>query len=175
MCSPPKVSSPSVSIYLAPFPLYCPHTLPSGHHHSVVCVCEFLLVSSFVAFSFIPHIWVKSYDSGLFPSERQRDIKMVILHIYFCSPLEMHSLLTLMSNSRVSYSTRPSQNGFFPPLNPSGFQSCSYSWILSYTLLYNLLYCQVIVSFQQDHKLFKCRNNVSYSQISPRTRIMWSV
>ena len=50
----------------APFSLYYPTPLPSGNYHTGVCVYEFsvfLFVCLFVAFSFISHIWVKSYGS----------------------------------------------------------------------------------------------------------------
>ena len=61
---------------LTPFTLrYLPHPLPSGNHHAIVCVYEFLfvfLLCSFVALCFISHKWVKTCDSWLFLSGLHR-------------------------------------------------------------------------------------------------------
>ena len=66
LCPSPPSQTSSVTIYLTPFILFYfpPALLPSGNHHTVVCAYEILhvcLVCSFVAFSFICHICVKSY------------------------------------------------------------------------------------------------------------------
>ena len=64
VCPTPKVKSSFVTIYLVPFTLYyLPTPLPSGNHHTVFCVYEVLFSLGFVAFSFISHIWMKSYGS----------------------------------------------------------------------------------------------------------------
>ena len=81
VCSPPKVKSSSIITYLTPlsFATLQPPFLwgPS----ILVCVCEVLflfvfLVYSFVAFSFISHVWVKSYGFQLF--------------VWFGSTLKLH-------------------------------------------------------------------------------------
>ena len=60
LSSPPEVKSLSVTIYLTPFTLYFPHPLPSGSHHPVVCVCEFLFALFICCFQFyIPQYMFK--------------------------------------------------------------------------------------------------------------------
>ena len=59
----------SVTIHLTPCPsLPHPHS-PSGSHDTVVCIYGFLLVCSFIALSFITHMWVKSHGSCPFQSD----------------------------------------------------------------------------------------------------------
>ena len=63
VCPPPKVKSFSLTIYTAPFTFhYLPMSLPPGNHHSVVCVYEVFCLF-ICSFSFMCHIWMKSYDS----------------------------------------------------------------------------------------------------------------
>ena len=64
--SPSKVKPPSITLYLIPFTLYyVPRTLcPLWKPAYCCCFCVFLFVSSFIAFRFISHIWVKSYVSS---------------------------------------------------------------------------------------------------------------
>ena len=49
-----------------------PPSFPSGNHHTAICVCEFLficLVCSFVAYSFISHVWGRLCGSWHLPSD----------------------------------------------------------------------------------------------------------
>ena len=69
VCPQPKIKSSSVTIYLVPFDLdYRFTALPSGNHHTVVCVYEILfvfLVCSFATFNFKSHMKVNLFKSGL--------------------------------------------------------------------------------------------------------------
>ena len=59
LCSPPQVKSPPITIY-NPLTLYYPPPcpVPSGHHLTVVCVCE--------VFGFFPTTCLNIYDQGIF-------------------------------------------------------------------------------------------------------------
>ena len=66
---PPSPCTWPPSPFLPPVLLPC----PSGNHHTAVCVYEFLFVCFsclfICCFSFVSHMWVKSYASWLFLSD----------------------------------------------------------------------------------------------------------
>lgn len=108
VCSPPKLQSPLVNIYLTPFTLFIlPPYFPSGSYYSVVYIYEFILVCLHCYFSF--HI--------LFISETKRRLSFSISLISFSIILSRS--IQFVANGNISpfcQSTIPSYN--VPPLYP---------------------------------------------------------
>lgn len=92
VCSVPKVRSPSVAMCLTPSPS---PTSPCSHRSPLnCCACPWVCLScSYVVFSFVSHVWVRSYGSQLY---------WAIIHIrgYVYTPQERlvvgysHSIVT---------------------------------------------------------------------------------